>query len=64
MTPFTEPVPMTLEVKDVIIASIGSTHKWALYDRADYDKLEDEEALEVLRRKTQVEIRRLVTWQE
>jgi hypothetical protein len=51
MTPFTEPVqkPMTLEVKDAIIGSIGSTHKWALYERADYDKLEDEEALEVLR---------------
>jgi hypothetical protein len=40
---------MTLEVKDAIIASIRSTNKWALYDRADYDKLEDEEALEVLR---------------
>jgi hypothetical protein len=51
MTPFTEPVQnlMTLEVKDAIIASIGLTHKWALYDRADYDKLEVEEALEVLR---------------
>jgi hypothetical protein len=51
MTPFTEPVQklMTLEVKDAVIASIGSTHKWALYDRADYDKLEEEEALEVLR---------------
>jgi hypothetical protein len=50
MTPFTEPVQkfLTLEVKDAIIASIGLTHKWALYDRADYDKLEDEEALEVL----------------
>jgi hypothetical protein len=37
MTPFTELVQklMTLEVKDAVIASIGSTHKWALYDRAD-----------------------------
>jgi hypothetical protein len=50
MTTFTKPVQklMTLEVKDVIIASIGSTHKWALYDRAAYDKLGDEEALKVL----------------
>jgi hypothetical protein len=51
ITPSTEPVQklMTLEVKDVIIARIGSIHMWASYDRADYDTLEDKEALEVLR---------------
>jgi hypothetical protein len=39
--------PKRLEVKGGIIVSIGSTHKWALYGRDDYDKLEDEEALDV-----------------